>query len=271
MRTHHQILLDDIDFSELPPGLKYTALNDCCAEIFIYEDDPNWRVIRKLMKARPKTLELVANVFDDQENLEAAWVRLDCTIASGYPQPSGTQLSWMRKVYDLSNYCKMCDMGKVQIAPFRILKAPTWKTYQVMTLNWVPDAFFVSPDTWEQVFQPFGIGCWPVLKPGGADIPGIVQLKFDQMLDSPLCLDGYNYSDCPECHRRRYVPIGGGFPAPQRPFPDGHAFVTQEEFGDSGITLREVLISNDLLRAIYAAKLKGFFFTPVGSNIRSRK
>jgi hypothetical protein len=115
----------------------------------------------------------------------------------GYPEPSDDD-SYKALTFDLSEYCRICGTGWRQVAPFRMKKPPVWRRRSILQLNWIFDEYFVKPDLWKAVFEPFGIGYWPVvLNKTGAEIESVVQLKVSDLTDTRL--EGVAYNVCPQC------------------------------------------------------------------------
>lgn len=226
----------------------------------IGEHDPRWknaqRVAAKFQITQFARTQFVQSEFDAATSL--------CMFASshrGYPEPSEKR-EFLAATFDLSDHCTKCGIGRRQIGPFQLRSAPVLKR-SIMQLNWIFDEYFVSHEVWNAVFEPLGIGCWPVvLDRRGEEIGSVVQLRISNHAD--LNLDESNAAACPTCGRtktrmnlRGFCPEPVNVPAP--------IFKSTQFFGSDGAAFNRVLVSSPLYKEIKKARLRGAEFYPCGA------
>lgn len=256
---------------EIGVKLKFTGTKGIAESFvfFIYEDDPKWRAVQEVMTQYPPLGDYCGSDFTKNELRAAAWLQTSSRWELGYPQPEG-DFGYLNLTYDLTHYCEQCGVGYVQQAPFRVRSEPKWgATRHIAVLFWVYDAFFVRPEVWKAVFEPFGIACRPVLKyRTDQPLDTVVQLTIDAMLPGHLVLDGYPTEVCPHCHTVKYhVPRRCGEFPPMTAVPKNvHAAFSQEYFGSGGQAFRMLFISQALYRHIESHKVKPMEFMPVQEN-----
>jgi hypothetical protein len=199
--------------------------------------------------------QFVQSEFDAAKSL--------CMFASshrGYPEPSEKH-GFLAATFDLSEHCTKCGIGRRQIRPFGIKSEPILK-HSIMQLNWIFDEYFVARDVWPAVFEPLGIGCWPVvLDRTGEEMESVVQLRVSDHAD--LNLDEANAAVCPTCGRtktsmdlRGFCPEPASIPAP--------IFKSTQFFGSDGNAFNRVLVSSSLYSEIKKDRLRGAEFYPCG-------
>lgn len=155
----------------------------------------------------------VRTVFTISECKQAKYLGMIPSWHYGYPMPDDDFV--YLQDFDLTEYCARCGTGLKQLAPFRMKKAPPWGNKSIVQLNWVFDEFFVKPETWTNIFKPFGIECLPVLlHRDGTNLDSVVQLKIERVMD--LEMGDSPYEECGSCGRKKYLPITQGF-LPQPP------------------------------------------------------
>jgi len=227
------------------------------ASFEIAEDDPRWFEAKPLAE-KCKITDFVRTEFSDAE-LESADVH--CIMASGhkgYPEPSDN-MDYLGITYDRSEYCTRCGIGLRQVQPFRIAFNPTLKQ-KVLQLNWVFDEFFIDRDVWATVFEPLGIGFWPVLSSKtGATLGSVVQLKISQQAD--LKLEAEDSLTCPHCGRTKFPMALRGF-APKPSIIPAPIFRSTEFFGSGANAFNRIFVSSALFKAIQGSRLRGFNFYP---------
>ncbi len=222
----------------------------------------------------PKQSALIKQ-WNAQESIQTIFTATECEKArhleiapqwrNGYPQPEDG-FGYLSESYDLTNYCAECGIGAKQKSPFRIRGEPKWGRRQIFALNWVEDEFFVRREVWNLVFQPFGIGCWPVVHHrSGEVLTTVVQLQVESDASARIhCRDQDPASVyCPTCNRAKYLPISRGrFPPLQSPagIPIQK---TREYFGSGASAWQATIVAAELFKAFGAAKLRGANFTPV--------
>jgi hypothetical protein len=233
------------------------------ATILVNETHPSWPKLQSLMDEWGVT-SLPETKFTQRELAGADYLDMGPTWHHTYPLPND-EFEYVYQTYDASRYCKDCHLGLRQQAPFRIKGEPKWGSKHILQLNWVFDEFFVLPEVWERVFQPFGIGCWPVLKHRtGEELKTVVQLRIDAVSPAPLVIPAaHPRIFCPACGNPKYHPQLVGFYPPFTQPVDQDLVWTQEYFGSGGRAFRGVIVSAALYRAIRDAKLKGVCFQPM--------
>ena len=82
----------------------------------------------------------VTNLFTNAELDAAEWFLLEAQGHHGYPEPD---IDYPTVTDDLSDYCPICGIGGVQIAPFRLQAEPKASRSQFIQLNWIFDEYFV--------------------------------------------------------------------------------------------------------------------------------
>lgn len=127
----------------------------------IDESDPRWPTIEALA-GQFMAIDIATTKFSLSELERASYVAFAATGHHGYPEPSDDN-GYLEATYDLSDYCAVCGIGLQQIRPFRFAKEPVWGLNSVRQLNWIFDEYFVKPEVWSMLFEPFGIGCRPVV------------------------------------------------------------------------------------------------------------
>jgi hypothetical protein len=153
----------------------------------------------------------------------------------------------------------------MQKAPFQMRREPTLRRNSVLQLNWVFDEFFVNPDVWKSLFKPLGVGCRPVQDMKGNELKTVVQLVASED-EVEAILDGYPGEVCPNCGRMKYFYIERG-PFPKlRTLPRGHLVKTKEYFGSGGRAYKAVIVSQSLVRALVAQRIRGVSFKPVAED-----
>ena len=231
----------------------------------IAESDPHWPAVERLVDIHNLGSHTIRSEFTKAEKEKADFLRLFYAWENGYPLPDD-DFGYLHMTYNLPEFCKKCDIGKQQKAPFRMKSEPKWGRRHIMKFFWVEDEFFVRPEVWHDVFKPFGIGCRPVVKHrDGEELQTVVQLDIAQTSPSPLCLDGYPTETCEDCGKSKVQPgIQGFFPKFAEP-PEGDMFKAQEWFGSGGSAYRPVFISNRLYLALEEKKIKGAVYHPVAN------
>jgi len=231
----------------------------------VAEDHPSWPYIQARMQGWSELGDIVYPEFTPRELDSAQWLRLTAWD-NGFPQPQ-EDLKFFEATFDLTNACSSCRLGKVQNAPFRIKSEPKWGRRGIMTLGWVFEEFFVPPAVWETIFKPFGIPSRPVYNRRGKQLETVVQLQIEQQVD----VDLRNLSVievCDACGRHKYTySPRGRYPQLAEDLP-GPIAKTRQAFGE-GWGIRDIIISQELRRAMIAHKLRGAEFTPVESHLEA--
>jgi hypothetical protein len=224
----------------------------------INEDDVRWPSVNLLVD-RYSAVDTVRTVFSSSECKQAKYFGMRPSWHYGYPMPDD-DFGYLQD-FDLSEYCARCGIGLKQLVPFRMKRAPPWGNKSIVQLNWVFDEFLVKPETWTNIFKPFGIDCLPVLlHREGTALDSVVQLKIERVMD--LEMGDSPYEECGFCGRKKYLPITRGF-LPQPQITDQSTlFKSSQYFGSGGNAFRLVIASANLYRSIVDSKLKGVTFAP---------
>lgn len=160
--------------------------------------------------------------------------------------------------------CTSCHYNAVQIDDYRVSKVAKHKLWGFFA--WVFEVLFASVDLYQEVFEPLGIGCRPLRTKGEKIIDGVVQLVIP-VIDEDMVFLNYNYRECPECGKRKYVgaPINPFYPLHKHPLP--HIYLSKERFGDGWFSDREIYISTELaLKLIKMKELKYEWLIPCKPN-----
>lgn len=223
----------------------------------IGEHDPRWTIAQRLA-ARFQLTEFVRTEFAESEVNAAKTMCIFASSQQGYPEPS-EKFGFMAATFDLSDYCRKCGVGRRQIRPFRIKPVPNLKR-KVMQLNWILDEYFVTREVWEEVFQPFGIGCWPVVIDGTEEeSESVVQIRVDHYAE--LRLDEANETTCSSCGRKKMKMELRGF-SPNPVSVPAPVFKSIQYFGSDAAAFRRVLITSSLYQKIKWNELYGIEFYP---------
>ncbi len=198
--------------------------------------------------------------FAKKELNAANYLKVSPKWHHGYPEPSDTN-EYRELTYNLDEYCTKCGIGKRQKAPFRFKKAPIWGKNNILQLNWIFDEYFVKPEIWHDLFEPFGIDCRPVvLNRTGNILDSVVQLDLTELAELSDLGDA-PFNKCDSCGRVKYLPITRGFqPAPKA--THSAMFRSNQFFGSGASANRMVMVSHDLFAKAQIADLKGVSFQP---------
>ena len=148
---------------------------------------------------------------------------------------------------------------------------PKWGKKHVLQLNWIFDEFFVLPDVWESTFEPFDVGCTPVVDHRtGKELQTVVQLDIKTTAASTLQLTEDQPCElCTRCGRKKYLPISKGlFPSLAETATD-HIQKTQEYFGSGASAWKAIVVSSNLFQRITERKLKGVELIPCIQSVSS--
>jgi hypothetical protein len=262
MKIIHNVSLSVDDLRQKDFAKVGVALQQGFDSFRLEESDPRWRPIALLVEKYQLTdivwTEFSANELDNATNLVLApsW-------HYGYPMPDDDR-GYLPITYDLSDYCEACGIGKRQVAPFRLKKTPKWGTKSILQLNWVFDEYFVKPDLYSSVFEPFGIQSRPVLHHRtDQELDSVVQLNIQEGVD--LDIDGLPFTLCECCNRKKFLPITKGvFPAPLT--PKGPLYKSNQYFGSGASAFRLILSSSLVFRTMRDRRVKGVDFKPCKRN-----
>lgn len=236
----------------------------------IDEEDARWGRLNSFInyseENRRASGHTIITEFTKKEQNAAHYLEVSSKWHHGYPEPSDT-MDYLELTYNLDDYCAVCGVGKHQKAPFRFKKSPVWGQKNILQLYWIYDEYFVKPEIWQDLFEPFGIGCRPVvLDKSDKVLDAVVQLDLNELVD----LDGFGdapFVECNSCGRIKYLPITRGYkPAPVS-FPAKAMFRSNQFFGSGASAHRMVLVSNEIFVKAESLKLKGVSYMPCLPNL----
>lgn len=225
----------------------------------IDETHESWPALQPWI-ARRRAVDFVSTNFSKKEIAEARWLALRPDWHHGYPQPEDTHIGYRKATYEMADFCEGCSTGLKQKAPFQMKSEPRWGRRGILQLNWIFDEFFVTPEVWNALFRPYGIGCRPVLNTKGAELKTVVQLVVQEEVG--VKTEGLEAERCTRCGRLKFLPVVRGPFPPLVNEPSSHMAKTREYFGSGGSAFRGILVSQDLARALEAAKVRGASFRP---------
>lgn len=240
-------------------GIPFTEGFICVCKIA--ENDARWSQLNGFINPDNIGTHIVYAEFTAKELNAANYLAVLSNWHHGYPEPSDTIMGFMELTYNVQNYCQKCGIGAFQKAPFRFKKAPVWGKRNILQLNWIFDEYFVKPEIWREVFEPFGIGCRPVvLDKSGRELDSVVQLELTELAELND-LDDLPFDTCASCGRIKYLPITGRFmPAPSK--TSAAMFRSNQYFGSGASANRMVIVSQELFVKAQSAGLKGVSYEP---------
>jgi rRNA maturation protein Nop10 len=246
----------------VPAGVVLPGGGDPHVAFDVGEDHPNWDALQRLFREWDVG-DFVSTRFSKEEIGAAKWLNLVADWHYDYPQPDELEFGYLRATYDLSEWCDACGIGLKQKAPFQMKSEPKWGRRAILQLNWVFDEYFATPEVWSNIFKPHGIACRSVTNTKGAELKTVVQLVVEE--DVGIVIDGLVSERCAKCGRVRYLPVTRGFFPALAVNPTRAIVKTREYFGSGAAAHKRVLVSQDLARALVAAKVRGVSFWPVQS------
>jgi hypothetical protein len=226
----------------------------------ISQSDPRWPGVSEIMSRHNIKPSNAKIIFTEAEKLVVDYLYIS-SASCGYPQPED---GYQNITYDGNTGCHKCSMDLVQKSLFRMKSEPKWGRRGIIGLNWVFDEYFVRPEIWKEVFEPFGVKSRPVLKHRqGTELETVVQLDIVERATAPIKQIGISPNPCPVCNRMRYF-YPRCFPYPTFESPQSlHLFKSQEYFGDGGSSHRWTVISQEMYRWILKKKVRGVRFIPM--------
>lgn len=233
----------------------------------IEEGHPQWLSLERLLRDW-KAMDSTRTEFSVAEISAARWARM-VAWHHGYPQPDEDAFGYRKTTYDSTRFCEECGIGLVQTAPFQMNGEPRWGRNSLLQLFWVFDEMFATADAWSSVFQPLGVACRPVVSRQGAELKTVVQLLVDE--ECEVSSNGLAFEACTRCHRPKYTPMDRG-PLPTLKCEPSCAIArTSAYFGSGGEAYKLILVSQELIHAILAAKLRGVHFTPCLQDVEAQE
>lgn len=217
------------------------------------------------------------------------WFAIYARGHHGYPQPED---NYEQSLY--SEICLRCGYHSEQVAPFRIRRTNKANNSNFLQLNWVFDAFFVSPNVREQLMTSTlnGIAFKPVIEhKSGEEIDERIQLlvtkkikciEVSQLPKVKCCANNEEsafetpgekrYPECtPYCGRVKYHPPTSIALMPSKLSNAPDIFQTEEFFGSGGVAFNLTLCSEVFMNFVRIHKWRGLSFVPVATSGYSKR
>lgn len=228
----------------------------------VSERQEQWSLVRS--KAEEwQAVDLITTRFTPRELKQAKWLVVQPEWHCGYPMPDEDD-GYLTETYDRSNECPSCGAGLVQKGPFRMAGEPRWGRRVATQLNWVFGEYFVRPETYRSVFEPFGVSSVEVIHhKTGKPLQTVVQLGIEYVAAVPLATACQpDAKICGACGTPRYEPHVKGF-FPRFSGTVQHPLVkSQEYFGSGRSSWHAVLMRSDLYNACLEHQVRGISFWP---------
>lgn len=255
------------------PGFKYTI------EFYIYEDNPKFHNLKTEISKFLQP-QVIATEYEKIDILNAEWFIVS-TVQYQYPQPEN-DFSYKNATFNLDNYCNLCDIGKIQNAPFRLKTAPKQHNNQFWGLHWEYSAVFVRQEAKDILEREKIKGIRftnPVLNKANIPIDGFYQLHIETALEKGF--DSYNTKmitckinneeNCNTdsklicCGRVKFHhPMVGGYLFDRLVFNQGYDIVESNEYFGSGVSANKLqIVSKRFKEIVERYKLKGLSFKPI--------
>lgn len=264
------------DLDNVIPSFKYQI------EFYLYEDNPNFLKIRNEIDnfdIKPQ----IGTIYEKSDIKAAEWF-IASTGQYQYPQPED-DFNYKKVTFNLDNHCPLCDIGKIQNAPFRLKTEPKQNNNQFWGLHWEYSALFVRQEAKNILERESVKGIRftnPVLNKKNIPVDGFYQLHIDTTIDKGF--DSYNTktitckinneencntdlnSKC--CGRIKFHhPMIGGYLFDKTIFISGFEIVESNEYFGSGRSANKLqIVSKRFKDIVEQNKLKGLFFTPIVHN-----
>ncbi len=226
----------------------------------IFEHDTLWPKISELC-AQYNPVDIVKTTFSRSELKQADHLLLIPSWHHGYPMLDD-DFGFLNITFDTTDYCTVCGIGRQQNGPFRMKAEPKWGRRSILQLNWILDEYFVKPEVYANVFEPFGIPSLEVLHyKTNEPLTGVLQLILAETSQSLLEISAQPSESCPKCGRKKFLPLIKG-PFPGFVSSPGCAQIskTQEIFGSGGSANKRVVVTQELYSAMFEAKVRGVEF-----------
>ncbi|MFN8251917.1 MAG: hypothetical protein U0V75_08530 [Ferruginibacter sp.] len=255
------------------PSFKYTI------EFYLYEDNPNFDNLKKELSKFIQP-QVTGTEYEKKDIQNAEWFIVS-TGQYQYPQPEN-DFNYKKVTFNLDNYCPLCDIGKIQNAPFRLKTEPKQQNNQFWGLHWEYSAVFVRQEA-KNILERENIKgirfTNPILNKKDIPIDGFYQLHIDTTIDKGF--DGYNTktitckinneencntdlnSKC--CGRIKFHhPKIGGYLFDKSIFKSEFDIVHSNEYFGSGASANRIqIVSRRFKDLVEKNKLKGLSFTPI--------
>lgn len=228
------------------------------------ESDQRWNLIQPWLSRRQPVVT-TKTLFTKAELGNASYLNMVASWHHGFPMPDLDD-GYLECTYDTANMCRECGIGAFQKSPFRMRGEPKWGSRDILQLNWVFDAFFVTPNAYDDVFLPFGIRCSNVLDyKSGHPLQSVVQIVIDDKADGRLAMDDSCKHVCAKCGQSKFRPQDSGFFPRLSGGRSSCIFKTQEYFGSGRSAWNATIVSAKLYKAIAQSALKGVSFYPLAA------
>lgn len=180
----------------------------------------------------------------------------------GYPMPD-MDFGYLELIYDLSDYCERCGIGKKQKDAFKLKDVPKKGKKRLFSIGWIFDEYFVDIDLYNEVFKPLGIKSREVLN-YKKDIPfeNTVQLVLEETHET-LKLENNPIESCDKCGRWKYQPMPQGF-YPKYENTIAPMFKSKDWFGTGAEARKRIFVIQELREKLIEMKIeKPQWYIPV--------
>jgi hypothetical protein len=250
-----------------------------CIEFCLYEDNPNFNDAKKEVDKYGINPQ-IGTYYEKGDIDKAEWFIIS-TGEYQYPQPE-KDFGYLRATFNLSQYCSLCGIGKIQNAPFRLNTQPRQHNNQFWGLHWEFEPLFVRKEAKAIIEkeQVKGIrSSQPVLHKKDIAIDDLYQLHIDTILGSAF--DSYNTKtitckiineegantepNLNSCGRVKFHhPMVGGYLFDLAIFNPYYDIVQSSEYFGSGASANRLqIVSKRFKKLVDKSKLKGLKFTPI--------
>lgn len=229
----------------------------------IQEGTAGWPEVSQLMK-RYLGQTGCSSTFDDETLREASWLAILAGKPLGYPLPT-EDFAYLELSYDLSDYCRNCGIGWMQVAPLRISQDSVPDDADIFGLFWEVSEVFVKKAIWFSVFAPLGVRCWEVVcDETGEPFDSVVQLRVGSESQVDLEIEeDWPREECPDCRRVKLHPGElWRYHDIRRERTAGPVARTTEWFGSGGSGWQRILIKQDLCHRLLDARVQEVFLRP---------
>jgi hypothetical protein len=260
-----------------------------CFELFVYDDDPKWAMLRDLTTEHGVRV-WHSPIFTSDDVASSAWLLAYATADAGYPKPE-KDLGYRAATFDLSNCCERCGIGKVQIRPFRLGAEPTSGRAHFFAPQLTHQVVLARHEV-REVFEAEGVSGARYVPPlkhrTGAPLESVVQILPTTTLQAGLVAVVQEQVTCsPDDEEMRSILTiaerrGAGsygycgrikYHVPYRRLLvqySREAFVrapdivlSAEWYGSGGAASQQVIVSNKVARLVLAQKWKGLELIPI--------
>ncbi len=269
MDTYHHITFGKeakVDEKLADLGIKYKKTDIFHRYILtfnIYESDPNWPTVARLMNEN-NVQSLSTTVFTDDEVVNAEWLRLVTTFEQGYPQP---EKAWLKNKPNYANYCRQCGTFQ-QVESFQLKKEPYLRKNAFFSLLWAR-TFFARNAVFDALeeYDMKGYERWDaIIRKTQQPSTTVAQLRASDTTQGGLThTNGLSSTTCSECGITKYLPQKLGIMYYMRNALPANVDVieTHEWFGDGHMAFRELLVSHRFAELAIKEGWKGIRFKVV--------